>query len=415
MIIKKMKVFFIVFLGLFLFSQIGFASQNVNLLVFSRDDCSHCKAEKQFLNTIDKTNIQITELNLAEEKNKTYFKKITEKYSLLQATPITLVGDNLIIGFDNPENTGKNILEKIKQASRDKKFDLDIKYYLGGEKTAVENSGSVCDSASTTECSIKNTESSKIEVAKKEKVSFLGFDVEIKNLSLISLATLLGFLDGFNPCAMWVLLTFLIALSQMKDTKKMVILAGVFILAESIMYFLILNLWSSAWDFIGMKKTVTTIIGLIAISAGAYFLYKARKSKGELTCDTTSSDHKNKVVSQINEIIKKPITVISLLSILFLAFSVNVIEFACSAGIPQTFTKILDLNNLSFIKEQFYILVYTILYMADDLLVFALAVWGSAKFYAFGAKYSHVTTIIAGFAILLLGVVMVFFPNILVF
>jgi hypothetical protein len=100
---------------------------------------------------------------------------------------------------------------------------------------------------------------------------------------------------------------------------------------------------------------------------------------------------------------------------LILAFSVNVIEVACSLGIPQTFTATLAVNNLSFWAEQFYIFIYTLFYMADDFIVFALALWGYKKFYQFGAKYSKLSTLLAGVLILILGIMLAFFPTALVF
>lgn len=53
-----------------------------------------------------------------------------------------------------------------------------------------------------------------------------------------------------------------------------------------------------------------------------------------------------------------------------IAFSVNIIEFACSIGIPQAFTKLLEMSPLTFVAKQAYILVYTLFYMVDDFLVF---------------------------------------------
>ena len=53
-----------------------------------------------------------------------------------------------------------------------------------------------------------------------------------------------------------------------------------------------------------------------------------------------------------------------------IAFSVNIVEFACSIGIPQAYTKLLELSDLSFISKQFYVFIYTLFYMVDDFVVF---------------------------------------------
>ena len=87
-------------------------------------------------------------------------------------------------------------------------------------------------------------------------------------------------------------------------------------------------------------------------------LYKWKKNKGELTCDVTSLEHQQKTTKKIQDVVSKPITIITTLAVLAIAFSVNIIEFACSVGIAQSFTKILELNDLTFIARQFYIFIY---------------------------------------------------------
>jgi len=133
-------------------------------------------------------------------------------------------------------------------------------------------------------------------------------------------------------------------------------IAGLFILAEAVMYYLILNVWYKTWDFVGLDNIVTPIIGVVALGGGVFFLYKWWKGRNApLVCDVTDLEQQGKIESKIQRIAESPITIISTLAIIGVAFSVNIIEFACSIGIPQAYTKILELNNLSFISHQLYI------------------------------------------------------------
>jgi cytochrome c biogenesis protein CcdA len=237
-------------------------------------------------------------------------------------------------------------------------------------------------------------------------------EIDTKKSSLFVMSSILGFIDGFNPCAMWVLLTFLIILSQIGDRRKMVYLAGLFILAEGIMYFLILNVWYQTWDFIQLDQWVTPMVGVIAIGGGGYFLYKYYKNKdGHLTCEVTSLEHQQKTVAKIKEVVSKPITIVTTLAVLGIAFSVNIIEFACSVGIAQSFTKILELNDLSFILRQWYIFIYSLFYMADDFLIFGLAIFGYQKFTTVGTKYSHLSSLLGGILMIILGLLLILKPE----
>jgi uncharacterized protein (UPF0333 family) len=214
---------------------------------------------------------------------------------------------------------------------------------------------------------------------------------------------------------MWVLLTFLLLLSQIGNKKKMLYVAGTFILAEAIMYNLILNAWFSTWDFIGLDAIVTPLVGMLALGGGIFFLHRYRKNRNAaLMCDVSDLETQGKTVARIQKLIAGPVTVVTFLGIVGIALSVNIIEFACSIGIPQAYTKILEINDLSFVVRQGYILVYTLGYMLDDVVVFGLALWGFSKLESHGHKYSQLSLLIGGVLMLILGTILIIDPSLLV-
>ena len=118
-------------------------------------------------------------------------------------------------------------------------------------------------------------------------------------------------------------------------------------------------------------------------------------------------------IDKIREIANKPFTSLTALGIIGLALSVNVIEFACSVGIPQTFTKILQINNTSFIQRQFYTFIYIIGYMIDDFIVFGLALLSVNKL-QLTTKYSKWMNLFGGILMVILGLILIFKPSWLV-
>ena len=60
-------------------------------------------------------------------------------------------------------------------------------------------------------------------------------------------------------------------------------------------------------------------------------------------------------------------------------------------------------------------MLYTLFYMADDIIIFGLAIWGYQKFYALGQKYSKASTLVAGILMLALGGILVINPQLLSF
>ncbi|MBU4536789.1 glutaredoxin [Patescibacteria group bacterium] len=361
--------------------EINNIQEKVDIYFFERDDCSFCAKEMAFFEDLvkERDDFNLIIVDISQEGNRQQFDLLTDKYNLPKVTPTTIIGENIFQGFDTPETTGQQIISLIEQAKLGKKLEEDL--------TLQQNF--------------------------EFKIPFLGV-VNLKTMSLFSLAFILGLVDGFNPCAMWVLMTFLLILWQVKDRKKMFQVAGLFILAETVMYWMILNFWFKTWDFIGLDKIITPAIGLLAVGAGIFFLSRYWKNRGQLVCDT-DINKQSKTEGKIRNLINGPMTILTALGIIGVALSVNVIEFACSIGIPQAFTKILELNQLSVLGEQFYIFLYTLAYMIDDFLIFGLALYGFKKFYAVGQKYSNLSSLIGGILMIILGLILLIAPNILVF
>lgn len=371
--------------------------------LLGRDDCGFCKEEVAFL---DESGVVWEYLNVvADEEAKALFAAITEKHSLSKVTPITVIGSVVIQGFNGPDTTGKRILEAtVSQAGTPY---TTIAEHIAHAPVTEVTAGAGCDENGVA-CGAD------FDASYVFKLPFLGI-VDLKAFSLLSLSVVLGIIDGFNPCAMWVLVTFLVLLTQAGSKKKMIFLAGLFIVAEAVMYNLILNVWYKTWDFVSLDQIVTPLVGFLALGGGLFFLYRWYKNRDvALVCDISSIDQQSKTIERFKNIINQPLTITTLFAILVIAFSVNIIEFACSIGIPQAYTKILDLNMLTFVERQFYILVYTVGYMVDDIVVFGLAIWGFSKLEAHGHKYAQLSLLIGGALMIVLGAILAFSPSLLV-
>jgi len=173
--------------------------------------------------------------------------------------------------------------------------------------------------------------------------------------------------------------------------------------------------WYKTWDFVALDHYVTPLVGFLALGGGGFFLWRWHKNKNTpLVCDITDLDTQSKTITKFQAIVNQPVTIASIAAILVIAFSVNVIEFACSIGIPQAYTKILELNMLSFMERQWYILVFSLGYMFDDVVVFGLAIWGYSRLQSHGGKYAQLSLLIGGVLMLVLGLLLIINPSLLV-
>ena len=157
------------------------------------------------------------------------------------------------------------------------------------------------------------------------------------------------------------------------------------------------------------------IIGLVAIIAAIWNLYSYYKSrKKETGCEVVNNDSRKKIINRIKKFTSEKSLILAIIGVIGLAISVNFIEFACSAGWPVIFTNILEMNELSGIENFIYILIYIIFFLIDDIIIFTIAMF-TFNIKAISNKYSKYSHLIGGILMLIIGLLMIFAPNILMF
>jgi len=400
--IKRVSWLVLLFIAVGLVGFGAAAAEKVVVSVFVRDACGHCQDEEEWLVKLqeERPEVEVRYYDLAEPANGKLFSQIAAEYGLSKGTPLTLVRGKLIPGFGTAETSGEMIVEALNGEGE-----------AGAVFEDIAAGGAVVGGLAAPDITCDELEGCSIDSSLVVEVPFIGKSLDVGSFSLGSLALVLGLVDGFNPCAMWVLVMFLVLLSQVGDKKKMWQLAGLFILAQAIMYYLILMVWFAVWDFVALDRIVTPLVGLLALGSGIYFLYKFKTYKP--VCNVTSVEQQQKVEQRAAALINRPLTLAVAIGVIGLALSVNVFEFACSVGIPQAFTKILEINQLGWLGTQWYVGLYMLTYMLDDILVFGLALWSFDKI-GLTHKYSKWTTLIGGLLMLALGLIMLLRPEWLV-
>ena len=418
--IEKNRFFalMIMLFGIFYISQIGYSAGNsqskkVKIEYFGRKDCKNCANLEKFLKELStkRDDFEYVEHKIDKSKEeKAFFDETTSKLKLVKGTPIIYIDGHIIQGFNTADTTGKEIESLINSAKAKDKI-LTLKEYLeSGQAGNVSSNGAVC--TGDTVCEVPGlTKGAENQVL--VNIPIINKTVDLTNYSLFTMSLILGTIDGFNPCAMWVLVLFLTALIAVGNKIKMFRVAGLFIFAEAAMYFFILNAWIYAWDFVGLDKWVTPLVGIIGIAGGIFFIKNYLKKGDTLECEVTDFEQRAKISKKIKDIANKPFTLLTALAIIGLALSVNVIEFACSVGIPQTYTKILQINEVPFWTRQFYTFIYIIGYMVDDIIVFGFALMSINKL-QLTTKYSKWVNLFGGILMIILGLIMLIKPSLLI-
>jgi hypothetical protein len=237
-------------------------------------------------------------------------------------------------------------------------------------------------------------------------------NIDLKSVSLPLATILIAVVDGFNPCAMWILIFLITMLINMKDKKKLYILGSVFIITSGAVYFLFLSAWFNFFSLIGYVYWIKIIIGIVAIISGILHIKGALFSKGG--CKATNEGQRESIMERIKKSLGQKSFLLSIIGIISLAISVNLIEVVCSAGLPAIYTNLLSSIKLSTYEYYLYLLLYIFFFMLDDLIIFFIAiktfeVTGIAK------KYTKWSNLIGGVIILIIGIILIIKPELLMF
>ena len=390
---KKIKLL-IFGLIMLLSCAISIKAKDVDVYLFHSNSCPHCTKEREYLENIkDDMGIKIHYYEASEFPN--VIDKVRDKLNIDNSyVPLTIIGSDYVIGFG--DNT-KDEIDDLINSYRNTDYCSVVKVIL--------NDGNI------NSCFEKNK--GIYSESEEKKIPILG-KVNIKEVSLPLISVVIGFVDGFNPCAMWVLIFLITMLFNMKNRKKMWILGLTFILTSAVVYLFFMLSWLTLASTI-ISTWFKYIIALVAL-IGSFINIRSylKDRKKDAGCQVTSSTKRKKIMTKIQKIINERSFLLALIGIMALAFSVNLIELACSAGLPVLFTQILAINNLSLFEYSLYIFLYLLFFIIDDLAIFIIAMV-TLKITGISNKYTKYSHLIGGIIMFIIGILMVFKTDWLMF
>ncbi len=233
--------------------------------------------------------------------------------------------------------------------------------------------------------------------------------VRASDMGLPLFTFVVGLIDGFNPCAMWILVFLLSVLVNIKDRRKIILIAGTFVVVSGLAYFAFMAAWLNLFMLIGLARPAQVILGVFALLIGAinikdFFAFK----KGVSLSIPESS--KPGLYKRVREIVSAKYLTAALTSVIVLAVIVNMVELLCTAGLPALYTQILTMQELPAWKNYLYLALYIVAYMLDDTLLLTIVVITLSN-RKLQEKEGRWLKLISGLVIFALGIVMIFKPE----
>lgn len=308
-----------------------------DLEVFVRAGCPHCEAAKTFLEDLqrDRPSLRIAFYDVAENSaaRQRLATLATEQGVTGIGVPAFLIGAELIIGFRSADTTGAEIRAR-----------LDRNTPRATPLPAVESI----------------------------QTNWFG-ELRVRELGLPLFTIVIGLLDGFNPCAMWVLLFLLSLLVNLQDRRKMALIAGTFVLVSGVVYFTFMAAWLNMFLLIGLSRTVQIALGGIAVLVGTVNVKDFFALHRGISLSIPESA-KPGLYARVRGILQAEYLAGAMAGIVVLAGLVNLVELLCTAGFPALYTQILTLQQMPSWKYYGYLGLYNLAYIFDDSLMVMIAV-----------------------------------------
>lgn len=341
---------------------IPIAMADNTLEVFTREGCPHCAKAEEFLQVLklEQPDLQIVIHDISREPAALdRLKQLADAHGINAArVPTFYVHDQLIVGYSDELTTGRLIREALKLSQQQAPHNKDA-------------AGS-CEAVTTLTCEA-GAESANDTKTQPFEVIFLGRRLTLEQIGLPLFTIVMGLLDGFNPCSMWVLILMISLLAPMQNRPRMLAVAGAFVVVEGIAYFVFMTAWLNLFLLIGLSRLSEIIIAGIALLAGAINL-KDFWAYGWGVSLSIPEAAKPGIYNRIRKILLAKSLTGAIIAAVVLAVLVQIVELVCTSGFPALYTRILTLNQLSGFSYYSYLLLYNAAYMFDDLLVLSVGV-----------------------------------------
>ncbi|HEY9032438.1 MAG TPA: NrdH-redoxin [Pseudomonadales bacterium] len=339
------------------------------LQVFVRDGCPHCDKAKAYLPALagryPQLEIVLRPVDGDPQNHRDWLQYSFRAGIWPAGVPAFVVADNMLLGFASAAETGPQLAALI-------------------EGRAVQQ--------------------------ERLHNRWLG-ELSVSRLGLPLFTLAIGLLDGFNPCAMWVLLFLLSMLVHLQDRLRMALIAGCFVLVSALVYYAFMAAWLQLFLAVGISNTVRYLLVLLALLIGLANVrdYVAPGRRFTLSIPASA---KPGMYARMRAIVRADNLALSLAGAALLAVLVNMIELLCTAGFPAMYTAILTAQQLDAASHYAYLALYIVAYMTDDALMVTLAVLalGSRKL---DERAGRRLKLLSGLVMLALAAVMLLFPGLL--
>lgn len=345
------------------------------IVLFHGEGCPHCAAERAFL-----AELVSRHPGIVVEEHEVWYDPAGR--ALLERTadelefeavgvPVTVVGTKVWIGFD--------------------------------DATAQEIEAAVTSDPATVDGPVTAPAASRVDVP------ILG-EVSVEDTGLLAATLAIGFVDGINPCSLWVLSLLLAIVVGRGSRGRVLLVGGTFLTVTAAMYGLYMVGMYSAASYLGGMGWLRVAVALVA---GVFGLLQLKDGLGVVGGPSLSisADRRPALYARMRAVAspERALTA-TLAGTVVLAAAVSLLETPCTAGLPLLWTTMLADQGVGPLRAALLFAVYMAVFLLDELLVFAAAVI-TLRATRVQERHGRALKLVAGSVLLALAVTMLVAPT----
>ncbi len=375
------------------------AAAPVTLHVFKSATCPHCNAQREFTNALAREypDVAVRYYEIMEtDEHHDLLRAMAKAHDVKPGSvPMVFLGGSVWVG-DSPqirnEIAGK-VERCLEQACPD------------AREQSIARQDAGAPSASGPRLAETDTADTAIDIP------LLGtLDLSVQPL-LLSTA-IIAFVDGFNPCSLW-LLTILIALVLHSGSRQRVVVVGLaFLFTTALIYGLFIVGVFSVLAYATYLPWMYWIVALFALTFGLvnikdYFWFKRGFSF------TIDDKHKPGIYQKFRGLMtdgRSPLALAA--ATIIMATGIALIELPCTAGFPVIWSGLVSAQETSTAAFLGLLVVYLVIYLLDELVIFFVAV-AKLRIEKFQEGQARVLKLIGGVVMIALAGVLVTEPDIM--
>jgi hypothetical protein len=369
-------------------------SRGVTIYYFWGDGCPHCAVLRTFLDELAaRPGVDLAAYEVwYDEGNRELFRRVAEAHDVdADAVPAVFVAGGAWIG--GTEGNRRAIEAAVARCAAGGCTDVAGAVIAGRAPPTVPE------------------EERPDEGGTVVTVPFLGSH-DVSGDSLIWATSLIAFVDGFNPCSLWVLTVLLAMILRTGSRARLAVIGGSYLVTVALVYGLFLVGLFSALTVVDYAWWIRVSVAVFALAFAAVNL-KDYVWLGRGVSLTIPDRFKPGIVTSARSLALEdralPVTVAMTV---VMAAGVSLLELPCTVGFPVVWTNLLADRDVGTSEYAFLLAVYLLIFLLDEIAVLVAAV-AAMRIGRLEQRQGRALKLAGGMLMAVLGVVMLVDPGLL--